>query len=58
MLLQATMLKMFLKKQEFLRQRKDLYFIENKIGDFFGDRWHDAIEYALMELERTRVKKE
>lgn len=30
---------------------KDLHFIEYKIGDFFGDRWHDAVEYALRELK-------
>ncbi len=26
---------------------KDLPFIEDKIGDYFGDKWQDAIEYAL-----------
>lgn len=32
---------------------KDLYFIEDKIGDFLGSQWHDAIVYALKELERV-----
>ncbi len=29
----------------------DLPFIEDKIGDYIGDKWHDAIKYALEELE-------
>ncbi len=29
---------------------KDLHFIEDKIGDFFGSQWRDAVEYALKEL--------
>ncbi len=31
--------------------KKDLDFIEDKIGDFFGSRWYDAIAYALEELQ-------
>jgi len=29
---------------------KNLSFIGDKIGDYFGDKWQDAIEYALNEL--------
>ncbi len=31
---------------------KDLHFIEDKIGDYFGDKWQSAIEYALCELKK------
>ncbi|PIQ93885.1 MAG: hypothetical protein COY75_05345 [Nitrospirae bacterium CG_4_10_14_0_8_um_filter_41_23] len=30
---------------------KDLLFIEDKIGDFMGSKWSEAIEYALQELK-------
>lgn len=30
---------------------KDLPFIQEKIGDYFGDKWQGAIEYALSELK-------
>jgi len=33
---------------------KDLPFIKDKIGDFIGDKWHDAVEYALCALEETK----
>ncbi len=33
---------------------KDLPFIEDKIGDFIGDKWHDAVEYALCALGETK----
>lgn len=33
---------------------KDIYFIKDKIGDYFGDKWQDAIEYALNKLEKSR----
>ena len=26
---------------------KDLPFLADKIGDFMGDQWHGAIEYAF-----------
>ena len=29
---------------------KDLPFLADKIGDFMGDQWHGAIEYALEEM--------
>lgn len=33
---------------------RDLNFIADKVGDFFGSQWYDAIEYALKELERNK----
>lgn len=30
---------------------KDLPVIKEKIGDYFEDKWPDAIEYALGELK-------
>ncbi len=30
----------------------DLPFIEEKIGDYLGDKWRDAIEYALTEVNK------
>lgn len=33
---------------------KDLSFIEDRIGDYFGDKWQDAIKYALNELNRNK----
>lgn len=30
---------------------KDLQFIEEKLGDFIGNKWHDAVLYALKELQ-------
>ena len=35
----------------------DLFFIGNKVGDFFGSQWHDAVEYALTELKRAKESK-
>ena len=29
---------------------EDLPFLTDKIGNFFGDQWHSAIEYALEEM--------
>lgn len=37
---------------------EDLHFIEDKVGDFFGSQWHDALEYALTELEQNRKNKQ
>ena len=37
--------------------KKDLPFIQYKIGDFMGDKWYDAIEYALSELEESKNRK-
>lgn len=33
---------------------ENLSFIEDKIGDYFGDKWQDAIKYALNELNKNR----
>lgn len=33
---------------------QDLYFIADKIGNFFGGRWYAAVEYALEELKRSK----
>lgn len=30
----------------------DLPFIEEKIGNYIGDKWQDAIEYALTEVNK------
>ncbi len=32
--------------------KDDMPFIEDKIGDYFRDRWQEAIIYALNELQR------
>lgn len=46
---------------DILFEKKDLKFIEEKIGDFMGANWYDAVEFALKELEelkkRTLLKK-
>lgn len=34
--------------------KQDLPFLADKIGDFMGDQWHGAIEYALEEIKRSR----
>lgn len=36
--------------------RQDLPFIEDKIGDYFRERWQDAVVYALNELQAVRHK--
>ena len=36
---------------------KDLPFVRDKIGHFFGSQWHDAIEYALIELKSAKENK-
>jgi len=35
-------------------KKEDIPFIEDKIGDFMGDKWCNAIEYALLELKQSR----
>lgn len=37
--------------------KKDLPFLEDKIGDFMGDKWYDAVDYALCELKSERARK-
>ena len=39
-------------QENILFAEKDLPFIKDKIGDYFGDKWQDAIKYALNELEK------
>lgn len=34
----------------------DIEFIQDKIGDFMGSTWYDAVEFALQEL-KTRESK-
>lgn len=41
-------------KEGILFTEKNLSFIEDKIGDYFGDKWQDAIKYALNELNKNR----
>ena len=31
---------------------QDMAFIQDKIGDFLGSYWYDAVEYALQELRK------
>lgn len=33
---------------------KDLQFIGEKLGDFIGDKWYDAVLHALEELHRDK----
>lgn len=33
---------------------EDTSFIKDKIGDYFGDKWQDAVLYALRELSRNK----
>lgn len=33
---------------------KDMPCIEDKIGDYFGNKWQDAIIYALRELSQNK----
>lgn len=32
-------------------RKKDMPFVEDKIGDYFRERWQDAVIYALNELQ-------
>ena len=34
--------------------KKDLNFIEEKIGEYMGANWYEAIEFALNELEEIK----
>ena len=34
----------------------DIEFIQDKIGDFMGSYWSDAVEYALQELKTEESK--
>lgn len=37
--------------------KKDLPFLEGKIGDFFGSKWYEAVDHALCELKSKRARK-
>ncbi len=32
----------------------DIEFIQEKIGDFMGSTWYDAVEFALQELKTKK----
>ncbi|CAN5721803.1 hypothetical protein BH24ACI2_BH24ACI2_14690 [soil metagenome] len=34
----------------------DIEFIQDKIGDFMGSSWSDAVEFALQELKTREPK--
>ncbi|MGI9035176.1 MAG: hypothetical protein ACR2GD_03945 [Pyrinomonadaceae bacterium] len=34
----------------------DIEFIQDKIGDFMGSYWSDAVEFALQELKTKETK--
>lgn len=34
----------------------DIEFIQDKIGDFMGSTWSDAVEFALQELKTREPK--
>ncbi|CAN5639238.1 hypothetical protein BH20ACI4_BH20ACI4_26470 [soil metagenome] len=34
----------------------DIEFIQDKIGDFMGSTWYDAVEFALRELKNREIK--
>ena len=42
------------KENELPFTETDLPFIEEKIGDYLNSQWHDAIEFALNELQDKR----
>ena len=42
------------KEERLSFSEKDLQFIEEKTGDFIGDKWYDAVLYALKELQRNK----
>ena len=37
--------------------KKDLYFLQDKIGDYFGDKWYEAVDFALTELKNKNARK-
>ncbi|OHB07593.1 MAG: hypothetical protein A3G47_02350 [Candidatus Zambryskibacteria bacterium RIFCSPLOWO2_12_FULL_39_45] len=40
------------KKEKMSFDIKNLPLVEEKIGDYMGDKWHEAIEYALIETNK------
>ena len=43
-------------KNKYFPTEQDFCFIADKIGDFFGDHWCSAVEYALGELKRKNSR--
>lgn len=52
MLLLPRTLRRLQKRRAFHSLKKNLQFIEEKLSDFIGDKWYDAVLYALNELQR------
>ncbi len=44
----------FAEENDLKFKEKDLNFIEEKIGDFLGSIWYDAIDSALAELKSSK----
>jgi len=42
------------KEENISFSKVDLRFIEDKIGDFMGAMWYDAVTYALKELKNNK----
>ena len=42
------------KEENLSFSENDLQFIEEKLGDFIGDKCYDAVLYALKELQRDK----
>ena len=36
---------------------KDVPFVQEKIGDYFGSKWQEAVDFALWELKDCRKSK-
>ena len=36
---------------------KDIPFVQEKIGDYFGDKWYEAVDFALTELKNKNARK-
>lgn len=34
---------------------QDMAFIQDKVGDFLGSCWYDAVEYALQQLKKKII---
>lgn len=35
-------------------EEADLAFLQDKIGDYMGSLWYEAVEFALTELEASK----
>ena len=36
---------------------KDIPFVQKKIGDYFSDKWYEAVDFALTELKNKNARK-